>query len=66
LPTASWGSLLSATWGSVYNPGSWDPGKNTIWQTILPIGAITLTVLVFNRLGEALQKASNGGTATTA
>lgn len=59
LPTSSWGSLLSATWGSVSNPGSWDASRNTIWQTLFPTGAITLSVLAFTALAEAVRRASD-------
>jgi peptide/nickel transport system permease protein/oligopeptide transport system permease protein len=57
LPTASWGSLLGVTWGTVANPTPYNPETFTIWPTLLPSLMIFLTVLAFNTFGEALRNA---------
>jgi len=57
LPTSSWGSLLAASWGSVLNPTTYNPGTFQPWLTILPSAAIFLTVLALNQLGEGLRQA---------
>ena len=55
IPTASWGTLLASTWGSLANPSSYDPTTFTIWPTLVPTLAILVTVLAFNQLGESLR-----------
>jgi peptide/nickel transport system permease protein len=55
IPTASWGTLLASTWGTVANPTGYDPTTFSAWPTILPTVAIFVTVLAFNQLGESLR-----------
>jgi peptide/nickel transport system permease protein len=55
IPTASWGTLLAATWGSVANPTGYNATTFSPWPTILPTVAIFVTVLAFNQLGESLR-----------
>ncbi|TMM24570.1 MAG: ABC transporter permease [Actinobacteria bacterium] len=55
IPTASWGTLLSSTWGTVANPTGYDPTTFSAWPTLLPTVAIFVTVLAFNQLGESMR-----------
>jgi peptide/nickel transport system permease protein len=55
IPTASWGTLLASTWGTVASPTSYNPTTFSVWPTILPTGAIFITVIAFNQLGESLR-----------
>lgn len=55
IPTASWGTLLAATWGTVANPTGYNSTTFSPWPTILPTVAIFVTVLAFNQLGESLR-----------
>jgi len=57
LPTASWGSLLAVTFGTVTRPQTYDPNSSTVWLVVLPSLAIMLTVLSLNLLGEGLRDA---------
>jgi peptide/nickel transport system permease protein len=57
LPTASWGNLLSTTWGTVLSPTAYDPHRATVWLTVLPSAMIFITVFTFNQLGEGLREA---------
>jgi ABC-type dipeptide/oligopeptide/nickel transport system permease subunit len=60
LPTASWGSLLSATWGTLLHPGGavgYLPAHAQAILTLWPSLAIFATVLSFNLFGEGLRKA---------
>src|SRR5919202_406218 len=57
LPTASWGTLLTATWGSLFEPYHYTSAGFQPWLTILPSVAIFLTVLCFNLLGDSLRAA---------
>jgi peptide/nickel transport system permease protein len=52
LPTASWGSLLAQTWGSILNPNPFNPATTQPWLTICPSVAIFLTVFALNQFGE--------------
>jgi len=56
LPTASWGRILSDTWGSPLSPSIYDPATVSIWPTIFPSIAIFLTVVALHEIGEALQR----------
>ena len=58
LPTASWGSLLSTTWGTARSPNP-TADDASVWLTLFPSLAILLTVLSFNLLGEGLRSASD-------
>jgi peptide/nickel transport system permease protein len=55
IPTASWGTLLASSWGTVANPTGYDSTTFSPWPTILPTVAIFLTVVAFNQLGESLR-----------
>jgi peptide/nickel transport system permease protein len=57
LPTASWGSLLGQTWGSIINPNPYNPATVQPWLTISPSLAIFLTVFALNQFGEGLREA---------
>ena len=57
LPTASWGSLLAQTWGSLLNPNPYNPATTQPWLTIFPSLAIFVTVFSLNQFGEGLREA---------
>jgi peptide/nickel transport system permease protein len=57
LPTASWGSMLAQTWGSILNPNPYNPATTQPWLTLVPSIAIFLTVFALNQLGEGLREA---------
>jgi ABC-type dipeptide/oligopeptide/nickel transport system permease subunit len=57
LPTASWGSLLAQTWGSILNPSPYNPATTQPWLTLCPSIAIFLTVFALNQFGEGLREA---------
>ncbi len=59
LPTASWGSLLAQTWGSILNPNAYNPATTQPWLTICPSIAIFLTVFALNQFGEGLREATD-------
>jgi peptide/nickel transport system permease protein len=55
IPTASWGTLLASTWGSLANPQVYNPVTFSQWPTIFPTIAILVTVVALNQLGESLR-----------
>ena len=55
--TATWGSLLSTTWGTIYSPRPYDGRVFTPWLTLFPTIAILLTVLSLNQISEGLRRA---------
>jgi len=59
LPTASWGSLLAQTWGSVLNPNAYNPATVQPWLTLVPSLAIFATVFSLNQFGEGLREATD-------
>ena len=59
LPTASWGSLLAQTWGSILNPNAYNPATVQPWLTLVPSIAIFLTVFSLNQFGEGLREATD-------
>jgi peptide/nickel transport system permease protein len=59
LPTASWGSLLAQTWGSILNPNPYNPATTQPWLTIFPSIAVFLTVFALNQFGEGLREATD-------
>jgi peptide/nickel transport system permease protein len=59
LPTASWGSLLAQTWGSILNPNPFNPATVQPWLTLVPSIAIFLTVFSLNQFGEGLREATD-------
>ncbi len=57
-PTAaSWGTLLSVTWGTIYQPQTYNAVTFTPWQTVLPTLAILLAVVSLNQLSEGARRA---------
>jgi peptide/nickel transport system permease protein len=59
LPTASWGSLLAQTWGSILSPRVTNPATTQPWLTLCPSIAIFLTVFALNQFGEGLREATD-------
>ena len=59
LPTASWGSLLAQTWGSILSPNPYNPATTQPWLTLCPSIAIFLTVFALNQFGEGLREATD-------
>jgi peptide/nickel transport system permease protein len=59
LPTASWGSLLAQTWGSILSPNPYNPATTQPWLTLIPSIAIFLTVFSLNQFGEGLREATD-------
>ena len=59
LPTASWGSLLAQTWGSILNPNPYNPATTQPWLTLCPSLAIFATVFALNLFGEGLREATD-------
>lgn len=59
LPTASWGTLLAQTWGSLLSPNAYNPATVQPWLTICPSIAIFLTVFALNQFGEGLREATD-------
>jgi peptide/nickel transport system permease protein len=59
LPTASWGSLLAQTWGSILNPNPYNPATTQPWLTVFPSLAIFVTVFSLNQFGEGLREATD-------
>jgi peptide/nickel transport system permease protein len=59
LPTASWGSLLAQTWGSILSPNVYNPATTQPWLTLCPSIAIFLTVFALNQFGEGLREATD-------
>jgi peptide/nickel transport system permease protein len=57
LPTASWGSMLAQTWGSILSPNPYNPATTQPWLTLIPSIAIFLTVFALNQFGEGLREA---------
>jgi ABC-type dipeptide/oligopeptide/nickel transport system permease subunit len=55
--TATWGSLLSTTWGTLLAPQSYSSASFTPWQTVFPTLAILLAVVSLNQLSEGLRRA---------
>jgi ABC-type dipeptide/oligopeptide/nickel transport system permease subunit len=55
--TPTWGSLLSVTWGTVYQPQTYNALIYTPWQTLLPTLAILLAVVSLNQVSEGFRRA---------
>lgn len=55
--TATWGSLLSTTWGTIFQPQTYNSVSYTPWQTVFPTLAILVSVLSLNQLSEGLRRA---------
>jgi len=56
LPTASWGSLLTAAWGTQRNPQAVGP-QRTIWMTLVPTLVIFIAAAAWMLFGEGLRRA---------
>jgi len=57
LPTASWGTLLTAAWGTYRNPQPYNPQSMTIWMTLLPTLAILVAAVGWTLFGEGVRRA---------
>jgi peptide/nickel transport system permease protein len=57
LPTASWGNMLTSTWGSLLTQYGYSQANFQPWCTLVPSGAIFLTVLAFNLLADSIRAA---------
>jgi ABC-type dipeptide/oligopeptide/nickel transport system permease subunit len=55
--TATWGSLLSTTWGTLLAPQNYNSESFTPWQTIFPSVFILFTVVSLNQVSEGLRRA---------
>jgi ABC-type dipeptide/oligopeptide/nickel transport system permease subunit len=55
--TPTWGSLLSTTWGTIFQPQVFQSVSFTVWQTVFPTVAILLCVVSLNQLSEGLRHA---------
>ncbi len=55
--TPTWGSLLSVTWGTIYQPQTYNAFTYTPWQTLLPTLAILLAVVSLNQVSEGFRRA---------
>jgi len=56
--TPTWGSLLSTTWGTVYQPQTFNSENFTVWQTVFPTLFILVTVVSLNQLSEGIRRAT--------
>lgn len=57
ISTATWGSLLSTTWGTLLRPSQYNSTQFTPWQTVFPSLAILLAVVSLNQISEGLRRA---------
>jgi len=57
LPTASWGTILTNSWGTYRNPQPYDPQRQTVWMTLLPTLAILVAAVAWTLFGEGLRRA---------
>ena len=55
--TATWGSLLSTTWGTLFQPTTYNSQQFTPWQTVFPTVFVLLAVVSLNQLSEGLRQA---------
>jgi peptide/nickel transport system permease protein len=55
--TATWGTLLAQTTGTIYNAGFGGVAHHTTWHTIWPTVAILIAVVSLNQLSESLRRA---------
>ena len=59
--TATWGSLLSTTWGTIYQPQTYSAQSATVWQTVFPTAFILITVVSLNQVAEGVRRATDPG-----
>ena len=57
LPTASWGSLLSSSYGTLLNPYGASSATHSNWPLVWPSVALFLTVLSLTLVGDGLRRA---------
>jgi ABC-type dipeptide/oligopeptide/nickel transport system permease subunit len=57
LPTASWGSLLSASYGTLLNPAGASNTTHSNWPLVWPSVSLFLTVLSLTLVGDGLRRA---------
>jgi ABC-type dipeptide/oligopeptide/nickel transport system permease subunit len=57
LPTTSWGSLLSANWGTLVSFGSAAPSTSSAWTMAAPAVFVFATVLSLTLVGDGLRSA---------
>jgi peptide/nickel transport system permease protein len=55
--TATWGTLLAQTTGTIYNPGFGAGVHHTTWHTVWPTLAILVSVISLNQLSESMRRA---------
>lgn len=55
--TATWGSMLATTWGTIYAPRTFNSQSATAWLTVFPTVAIFLSVATLNQLSEGARRA---------
>jgi peptide/nickel transport system permease protein len=55
--TATWGTLLASTTGTIYAAAPASTENYTIWQTLFPSIAILVAVVSLNQLSEGLRRA---------
>ena len=55
--TATWGSLLATTTGTIYSASPANTENYTIWQTLFPSLAILVAVVSLNQVSEGLRRA---------
>lgn len=55
--TATWGSMLATTWGTIFAPRAYDAHTFTPWLTLVPTAAILVAVVSLNQLGEGIRRA---------
>ena len=55
--TATWGTLLAQTTGTIYNAGFGGAAHHTTWHTVWPTIAIFISVVSLNQLSESLRRA---------
>jgi peptide/nickel transport system permease protein len=55
--TATWGTLLAQTTGTIYNAGFGGGAHHTTWHTVWPTIAIFISVVSLNQLSESLRRA---------
>lgn len=59
--TPTWGSLLSTTWGTVFQPQTFNNQNFTVWQTVFPTLFILIAVVSLNQFAEGIRRATEPG-----
>jgi peptide/nickel transport system permease protein len=55
--TATWGSLLSTTWGTLFQPQTYNSDNFTPWQTVFPTVFVLISVVSLNQVSEGMRQA---------